>query len=80
MGVFLISKQKTLKTIRRAKVRSYHLKCLFCHFLQSITKGSDRITNAVALSANCYQHCHRSNDRDRIHRRALLDNRPLIQE
>lgn len=80
MGVFLISKQKTLKTIRRAKVRSYHLKCFFCHFLQSITKGSDRITNAVALSANCYQRCHRSNDRDEFTAGLYSTIGRLIQE
>nr|WP_326489592.1 HNH endonuclease [Pseudomonas sp. HN11] len=27
-------------------------------------KGSDRITNAVALCPNCHQRCHRSSDRD----------------
>ncbi|MEX5669482.1 HNH endonuclease, partial [Pseudomonas neuropathica] len=27
-------------------------------------KGSDRITNAVALCPNCHQRCHHSNDRE----------------
>nr|WP_256578679.1 HNH endonuclease [Pseudomonas sp. NS1(2017)] len=27
-------------------------------------KGSDRITNAVALCPNCHQRCHRSSDRN----------------
>ncbi|MEJ5277766.1 HNH endonuclease [Pseudomonas sp. MYb541] len=29
-----------------------------------VQKGSDRITNAVALCPNCHQRCHRSSDRE----------------
>ncbi|MHA6577125.1 HNH endonuclease [Pseudomonas yamanorum] len=34
------------------------------HVKHLAQKGSDRITNAVALCPNCHQRCHRSSDRD----------------
>lgn len=34
------------------------------HVKHLARKGSDRITNAVALCPNCHQRCHRSSDRD----------------
>jgi 5-methylcytosine-specific restriction protein A len=34
------------------------------HLKRLAQKGSDRITNAVALCPNCHQRCHRSSDRD----------------
>ncbi|WP_267911026.1 HNH endonuclease [Pseudomonas haemolytica] len=34
------------------------------HVRHLAQKGSDRITNAVALCPNCHQRCHRSSDRD----------------
>ncbi len=34
------------------------------HIKHLAQKGSDRITNAVALCPNCDQRCHRSSDRD----------------
>jgi 5-methylcytosine-specific restriction protein A len=33
------------------------------HVKHLAQKGSDRVTNAVALCPNCHQRCHRSNDR-----------------
>jgi 5-methylcytosine-specific restriction protein A len=34
------------------------------HVKHLAQKGSDRITNAVALCPNCHQRCHRSSDRE----------------
>ncbi|CRM79212.1 HNH endonuclease [Pseudomonas sp. 25 R 14] len=34
------------------------------HLKHLARKGSDRISNAVALCPNCHQRCHRSSDRD----------------
>ncbi|WP_397454780.1 HNH endonuclease [Pseudomonas lurida] len=34
------------------------------HLKRLAQKGSDRITNAVALCPNCNQRCHRSSDRN----------------
>lgn len=34
------------------------------HVKHLAQKGSDRLTNAVALCPNCHQRCHRSSDRD----------------
>ncbi len=34
------------------------------HVKHLAQKGSDRISNAVALCPNCHQRCHRSSDRD----------------
>lgn len=50
------------------------------HVKHLAQKGSDRITNAVALCPNCHQRCHRSSDRDEFTAGLYSKISRLIQE
>ncbi|RON23930.1 HNH endonuclease signature motif containing protein [Pseudomonas lini] len=48
-----------------APFQKHGLPYLEVHHVKHLAqRGSDRITNAVALCPNCHQRCHHSNDRD----------------
>jgi hypothetical protein len=50
------------------------------HVKHLAQKGSDRLTNAVALCSNCHQRCHRSRDRDEFTAGLYSKISRLIQE
>jgi 5-methylcytosine-specific restriction protein A len=50
------------------------------HVKHLAQKGSDRISNAVALCPNCHQRCHRSSDRDEFTAGLYSKISRLIQE
>ncbi|MFL1490221.1 HNH endonuclease [Pseudomonas antarctica] len=50
------------------------------HVKHLAQKGSDRITNAVALCPNCHQRCHRSSDRNEFTAGLYSKISRLIQE
>ena len=50
------------------------------HVKHLAQKGSDRLTNAVALCPNCHQRCHRSSDRDEFTAGLYSKISRLIQE
>lgn len=77
--------------VRDPKVRAWVLKeangiCEGCgsnevhHVKHLAQKGSDRITNAVALCPNCHQRCHRSSDREAFSERLYAKIGRLARE